>query len=276
MDEPLTPAKMALVTRPATRELHSANDEFQLLEALLTNRKKRRQRKAFLVHGVRSIEAAIASGWPLRALLVKEKADSRWVGELVDRGSAREVIRVAATLHDQLSQREEGAEVVALAEMMDRDLSSLPQPEGLPMVVAEGIQSPGNLGTILRSAQALGASGVVVTGHAADPYDPQTVRASTGALFTMPFAQAGSVKEVIAAAPARTVGLHPDGEVIDDVDLSGPLLLIAGTESTGLSRNALDACDALASIPMTASTGSLNVATAVSVALAEVARRRRL
>ena len=116
---------------------------------------------------------------------------------------------------------------------------------------------------------------MVVTGHAADPYDPQTIRASTGAIFSLPFSQAGSVRAVMDAIPARVVGLHPDGEVIDAVDLSAPLLLVAGTESTGLSRAALDGCDALASIPMTESTASLNVGTAVAIALAELARRQR-
>lgn len=261
---------------PETRDLRSANDEFQLLEALLTNRRKRRQQGVFLVHGVRSIDAAIAAGWPLRALLLRESASSRWATDLARSAPVAEVLTLPAVLHDRLSRKEEGAEVVALAEMQERDLGTLPRPDTEPVVVAEGIQGPGNLGTILRSAHALGAAAVVVTGHAADPYDPQTVRASTGALFTVPFASARSVGEVLAAVPARSVGLHPDGQSIDGVDLSAPLLLVAGTESTGLSATALESCDALASIPMTQPSASLNVGTAVAIALAEVGRRRRL
>ena len=262
------------MTAGAAKTLRSANAEFQLLEALLTNRRKRRQQGAFLVHGVRSIDTALDSRWPIRTLLVKESASSRWAHGLLERAPAKEVVRVADALLDRLSQRDEGTEVIAVAEMRDARLSPLELRDG-PVVVAEGVQSPGNLGTILRSAQALGAAAVVVTGHAADPYDPQTVRASTGALFTLPFAQAASLKAVMETLPLRAVGLHPDGEVIDGVDLSGPLLLVAGTESTGLSRSALETCDALASIPMTESTASLNVGTAVSVALAEIARRAR-
>ena len=258
----------------AARVLRSANDEFQLLEALLTNRRKRRQQGVFLVQGVRAIDSAIESGWPLRSLLVKESAGSRWARGLHDRAGAGEVIVMADALLDRLSQRDEGAEVVAVAEMGDRDVSDLKTNDG-PVVVAEGVQNPGNLGMILRSSRALGAAGVVVTGHAADLYDPQTIRASTGALFSLPFAQAASVAAVMDAMSVRTVGLHPDGDLIDDVDLSAPLLLVAGTESTGLSRAALAGCDALASIPMTESTASLNVGTAVAIALAEVARRRR-
>ena len=254
--------------------LRSANDEFQLLEALLTNRRKRHQQGVFLVHGVRSIDAAFESRWPMRSLLVKESARSSWASRLAEQAPVQEVVRVSDELLDRLSQRGEGAEVLAVAEMRDRDAAFLAPEEG-PIVVAEGVQSPGNLGMIMRSAKALGATGVIVTGHAADPYDPQTIRASTGALFSLPFVQTASVKAAMDAVPARAVGLHPDGDLIDDVDLSGPVLLVAGTEATGLSRAALDTCAALASIPMTESTASLNVGTAVAIALAEIARRRR-
>jgi TrmH family RNA methyltransferase len=263
------------VTGAALKTIRSANAEFQLLEALLGNRKKRKQRGEFLIHGVRPIETAIAAGWPLSALLVNGSATSRWARDLLERAPADEVIRVEGPLLDRLSDRADGAEVVAVGKMHDRDIASLPRDAVEPIVVAEAVQSPGNLGTILRSARALGAAGVISTGHAADLYDPQSVRASTGALFTVPFATAASVKDAMAAIPVRTVGLHPDGDVIDHVDLAGPLLLVAGTESTGLSRRALESCDALASIPMTEPAGSLNVSTAVAVALAEAARRRR-
>lgn len=257
-----------------TRTLRSANDEYQLLLALLTNRTKRHRQGRFLVHGVRSINLAMTSGWPIASLLVSDTATSRWAQDLLAAAAVPEIIRMADHLLAELSQREEGAEVVAVAETRKIDVAATDWGEG-PVVVAEAVQSPGNLGTILRSADALGATGAIVTGHAADPYDPQCVRASTGALFSVPFAAASSVAEVIDAVPGRAVGLHPDGDVLDDVDLSGRVLLLAGTESTGLSRKAIDACDALASIPMTGTTASLNVATAVSIALAEIARRRR-
>lgn len=201
-----------------TRTLRSANDEFQLLEALLTNRRKRKHQGAFLVHGVRSIEAALANGWPLRTVLLSEDASSRWALQVRQRTEA-EVVRVAAPLLERLSQREDSAEVVAVAERQEREVQSVPSRDARPIVVAEAIKSPGNLGTILRSSAALGAAAVVVTGHAADPYDPQAVRASAGALFSIPFALAPSVKDVMVEIERRTVGLHPDGEVIDGVDL---------------------------------------------------------
>ena len=265
---------MCGVAPPSQRTIHSANDEFQLLEALLTNRNKRRRQGRFLVHGVRAINAAVAAGWPLEAVLVSERATSAWAADLVERAPAAEVIRLPAALLDLLSQREDGAEAVVVAVLKESDAGSTVWGEG-PLVVAEEVKSPGNLGTIIRSADALGAGGVIVTGHAADLFDPACVRASTGALFSLPTATAASVGEVVDGIARRVVGLDPGGEVVDDVDLAGPLMLVAGTESTGLSRKAKDRCDVLASIPMLHRAASLNVGTAVAIALAEIARRRR-
>ena len=259
-----------------SRSLRSANDEYQLLRALLTNRTKRHRQRRFLVQGVRSINLALSTGWPMSALLVSESARSRWATDIAERANARELIKMPQPLIDELSQREDGAEVVGVAELKDQPLSILSGARDGVVVVAEAIQSPGNLGMIIRTADALGAAAVVVTGHAADPYDPVAVRASTGALFSVPVVEAKSVAEVLAlTAGVRVVGLHPTGEPIDAVELSGGLVLIAGTESTGLSRKAMDQCDALAAIPMSGTTGSLNVGSAVAIALAEVGRRRR-
>lgn len=264
------------MARDDQRSIRTANAEFQLLRALLSNRNKRHRQRRFLVHGVRSIDLAVKEAWPLEALLVSERASSRWADELVERcGRAGvAIVRVESGLLDELSERVDGSEIVAVARTVDRVVREVGDFDG-PVIVAEAIKSPGNLGMILRSADALGAAGVVVTGHTADPYDPQCVRASTGAVFVVPFASAPSVSRVREVLDRRMVGLHPDGEVIDNVDLDGPLVLVAGTESSGLSHPALEVCDALASIPMAGNTASLNVGAAVAVVLAEVARRAR-
>ena len=264
----------AAVAVAKQRTIRTANDEFQLLSALLTNRNKRYRQGRFLVQGVRNINAAIAAGWPIEAVLMSDSATSAWAGELAAKARPREVIRMPAALLDELSEREDGAEAVLVATAPGAALSEVAWREG-PIVVAEGIKGPGNLGTILRSADALGAGGVIVTGHAADPYDPVCVRASTGALFVVPHAVGASVAAVIADIRRVAVGLDPDGEPIDEAEFPRDALLIAGTESTGLSAKARELCEMLVSIPMAGATASLNVATATSIALAEIARRRR-
>jgi 23S rRNA (uridine2479-2'-O)-methyltransferase len=150
-------------------------------------------------------------------------------------------------------------------------------------VVFDRPASPGNLGTLIRSADAFGASGVIVTGHAADVYDPRSVRASTGSLFSLPVVRVPSHRPVLDWAGAlragglgvSVVGTDEHGAVdVADVDFTRPTLLVVGNETAGLSAAWRDACDQLARIPMLGMASSLNAAMAASIALYESARQR--
>jgi TrmH family RNA methyltransferase len=150
-------------------------------------------------------------------------------------------------------------------------------------VVFDRPASPGNIGTLVRSADAFGASGVIVSGHAADVYDPRSVRASTGSLFSVPVVRVPSHRAVLDWADAvrasgtgvRLVGTDEHGDVdVADVDLTLPTMLLVGNEAAGLSVAWREACDDLARIPMLGAASSLNAATAASVVLYESARQR--
>jgi TrmH family RNA methyltransferase len=138
--------------------------------------------------------------------------------------------------------------------------------------------SPGNIGTLIRSADAFGAHGVIVTGHAADPYDPKSVRASTGSLLAVPVVRAASHADVAGWARAQgaaVIGTDEKGESdIAGVDLSGPAVLVIGNEATGLTAAWRQACDVIARIPITGAASSLNAAGAATVVLYEAARQR--
>src|SRR5581483_5392493 len=124
--------------------------------------------------------------------------------------------------------------------------------------------SPGNIGTVIRSADAFGASGVVVTGHAADPYDPKAVRASTGSLFAVPVVRVPAPRTVIdwaRSAVMRIIGSDEAGTVdIDACDLRG--LIVIGNETRGMSAAWFAACDDVARIPIGGAASSLNAASA--------------
>jgi tRNA G18 (ribose-2'-O)-methylase SpoU len=150
-------------------------------------------------------------------------------------------------------------------------------------VVFDRPASPGNIGSIIRSADAFGADGVIVTGHAADVYDPRSVRASTGSLFGVPAVRVPSHREVMAWAaerrargcPLRIVGTDEHGEAdLFDFDLAGPTLLLIGNETKGLSTAWREACDHMVRIPMTGTASSLNAANAATAVLYEAARQR--
>ena len=252
--------------------MSSRNAAFQQWQALLTNRAKRQRAGEFLVQGVRPVTLAVEHGWTVRTLLHPPGEVSRWARELMSTVDA-ERVEVAPELLAELADKE-SAELVAVVALPPDRLDRIP----LDLVVVfDRPATPGNIGTLVRSADAFCASGVVVTGHAADPYDPRAVRASTGSLFALPVVRVPSHREVLAwAAGAQVVGTDEHGTVdVADHDLTGPTLLLVGNETAGLSAAWREAAGIVVRIPITGAASSLNAAAAGTVVLYEAARQRR-
>lgn len=253
------------------------NARFQQWEALLHNRTKRHRQGEFLVQGVRPITLAVEHGWTVRALISDGRPRmSTWASELWESSTADQVV-MAPELVAELGEKDEPSEILAVVEMPPDSLDRL-DPTGLTVVFDRPTQ-PGNLGTLARSADAFGAAALVVTGHAADPYDPRAVRSSTGSMFALTVVRAPSHREVLEWAQPhgiRTVGTDETGHVdVREADLTGPLLIVVGNETTGMTAGWREACDQLVSIPMAGSASSLNAATAASIVLEEAFRQRR-
>jgi tRNA G18 (ribose-2'-O)-methylase SpoU len=143
-------------------------------------------------------------------------------------------------------------------------------------VVFDRPSTPGNIGTLVRSADAFGAHGVIVTGHAADPYDPRAVRASTGSLFALPVVRVPGHREVLDwAGRAQLVATDEDGDTdLADADLRGPTVVLIGNETTGLTAAWRESAQRTVRIPITGAASSLNAAVAGTVVLYEAARQR--
>jgi TrmH family RNA methyltransferase len=264
------------------RQILSANAEFQLALALLDNRKQRRRQRRFAVQSVAAIDQARAAGWRFDSLWTPAgKRLSSWAQELLAEAGADTHVELAPDLFAQLSGKSTPGELIALLELPSDELERLPAAAAPLLVVCDRPASPGNLGSIVRSAEAFGADAVLVTGHAADPYDPQAVRASLGALFTVPVLSHGSprglAEELRARWPAlRLVGTSARGDLLlGDADLRGAAALVFGNEATGLSDAWKELCDALVAIPIHGAVGSLNLAAAAAIVLAEADRQRR-
>ena len=178
--------------------ISSRNARFQQWEALLGNRGKRQRAGEFLVQGVRPITLAARFGWPFRALLYDaDRALSGWARDLLRDVPAVQVA-MAPDLLAELGEKGEGPpELLAVVEMPNDDLHRIPAGPSFLGVVLDRPASPGNVGSIIRSADAFGADGIIVTGHAADVYDPRTIRASTGSLFARPVVRCPSHREVL-------------------------------------------------------------------------------
>jgi TrmH family RNA methyltransferase len=175
----------------------------------------------------------------------------------------------------ELGEKDE-QELIAVVGLPEDRLDRIPSAPDQLVVVFDRPATPGNIGTLIRSADAFGAHGVIVTGHAADPYDPRAVRASTGSLFAIPVVRVPSHREVLDWATARIVATDERGETdVSEADLTGPTVVLIGNETSGLSAAWRDAADQTVRIPIAGAASSLNAATAGTVVLYEAARQRR-
>jgi 23S rRNA (uridine2479-2'-O)-methyltransferase len=265
---------------PRSPLITSRNAAFQQWQALLSNRAKRQRAGQFLIQGVRPITQAVRHGWPIDVLIYDMvRPLSRWAADMLAASGARGVAMAPELLRELGEKDEDAPELVAVAAMPPDDFARIPDIPGLLVVAFDRPASPGNIGTLVRSADAFGAHGVIVTGHAADPYDPKSVRASTGSLFTVPVIRASSHVAVLTwarASAAAIIGTDEKGAVdIADVDLAGPAVIVVGNEATGLSASWREGCDVVARIPIAGAASSLNAATAATLFLYEAARQRR-
>jgi TrmH family RNA methyltransferase len=274
----------------AHQRVASRNARFQQWQTLLTNRQKRTRAGRFFVQGVRPLTLAAEQGWDIEELLVDaDRRLSRWAEEFISAVAAAdaEIVALPSDLLAELGEKDQetAPELLAVVAMPPDDLSRIPLTGDFLGVAFDRPAQPGNLGTLIRSADAFGADGVVVTGHAADVYDPRTVRASTGSLFALPVVRSTSHRELaawVAAQRARGCPImiagtdeHGDRDVFD-VDFTQPTLLLVGNEAAGLSGGWHELCDLTVSIPMTGAASSLNAATAATAILYEIARQRIL
>ena len=193
-----------------------------------------------------------------RALVVHETSDAV-LRSLQDAHAPQPVLAVV--------RREE----IGLSRCLNAD-----EPSRL-LVVLHGIQDPGNLGAILRSADAAGAGAALVSGETADPYHPRSVRASMGSIFRLPpvAADADSLPSALRERGIRCIGTDPrEGRAYSDVDLRGSVALFLGRESRGLPPDLAQGLDLLVTIPMREGVESLSVGAAAAVLLFEAARQR--
>ena len=267
--------------------LYTKNDIYQTLETLKTNRNKRYRQNCFLVEGVRSLKEARQNGWRFRSLLYDPSDLSGWAKDMIREVPTEVNYALTKELMRDLSGKEDTSELMAVIEMRE-DV-----PEGITfrgdpfLVLFDRPSNKGNLGTLIRSCDALGADALVLTGHAVDLYDPDVVVSAMGSFFNLPVIRLKDnerlyawVEELKKKYPSfRVVGTTAHREYpIDRAELSGPLLLMIGNETMGLNKAFKEYCDTLVTIPMaeTSYASSFNVSCAASIMMYEVTRQRRL
>ena len=249
----------------------------------LRRRRARDRERAFLIEGYRELLRAVEAGLPLEAVYhcpefylgSNEPALLERAGDACGALS----IETSAAVFAKLSYRDRPDGLLAVAPLPAWTLECLPAPgpESL-YVVATAIEKPGNLGTLLRSADAVGAAGVIACDPVTDLFNPNVVRASVGTLFTVPAAQAdaAATRRWLDAHGVRSVVTTPAAErCYTDHDLTGALAIVLGSEQFGLDAAWFDGRHGAVSIPMLGHADSINVAMAGTALLFEALRQRR-
>jgi len=231
------------------------------------------------IEGLRVVEEAIRSGLRFRAIFFAESATNKAEKLLPQIGSHVETFLLPDKLFTSAVPSESPQGVAALVKLKDfslADLLSLAQSK--PLLAIAGIQDPGNLGTILRSAEAFEAAGVILGEGTVSPFNSKVVRASAGSLFRVPFVSAKleeSIPELRQHNFRMVATSSHKGTPLHEADLTPPLVLFIGGEGAGVPRDLLAKMDTIVAIPHSPKVESLNAGVAASILLYEASRQSR-
>ncbi|OIR06315.1 23S rRNA (uridine(2479)-2'-O)-methyltransferase [mine drainage metagenome] len=246
----------------------------------LRDRRPRDEAGVFLVEGYRQIRRALEKGVALTELYY---APSWFLGEnepaLIEQAAqaGARLFELSREAFAKVAYRERPDGLLAVAPQWRRTLDEIPLPAAPFLLVVEAIEKPGNLGTILRSADAAGCQAVIVCDPVTDLFNPNVVRASTGVLFSVPCVveESPRVLEWLRSKGIRTIATTPGAtQLYSAADLTGPLAVVMGSEQYGLSEFWLKNADLPVRIPMAGQADSLNVAMATIITLFEAVRQR--
>lgn len=257
----------------------------------LSEKKARRESGLFRFDGIKLLGEAMSASVAIRQVFFNAEADGRAldfiesVREELERRGVR-LVAVSSAVFDKISEERAPEGIVTVAEIPTELCCIFASESDLPesnerILIAESLRDPANLGTIMRSAYALGIDRLVLTDDCAEIYSPKTIRAAMGAAFRMPTltVKGDSLTAFIGAlrASGRRVyatALYEDSLTLGEIELSARDCFVIGNEGHGLSKRAVEACDASVIIPMREDAESLNAAAAAAICIWETVRAR--
>ncbi len=250
------------------------------IRRLQADRAHRDARRAFFVEGVRNVAHAIEGGFPIETLVYSEKLLVVPIARRLVRDQCRAgtpTLRVSPEEFRQVSATPRASGVGAVVAQRWSPLHGTSPRAGLCWVVLEAVRSAGNLGSLIRSSEAIGGAGFILVGPQIDPFAPAVVRASMGALFRQTLIRTNeqSLRNWVRRHRCRVIGASPDGSAdLHRFDYPRPTILALGEERQGLTPPQRDLCSEFVRIPMVGAADSLNLAVAGSLLLYEVYRAR--
>jgi RNA methyltransferase, TrmH family len=243
---------------------------------LLQKPRVRREQGLLVLEGFKETERAHRAGYDFSSVFfVPEMIPDQEIGKFVSEQT--EVYSITPSLFQKIAYRENTFGAVAIAKQKGHGLDSLHLKANPLILVLESVEKPGNLGAVLRTADAAAVDAVIVCDAQTDIYNPNVIRSSIGCLFTVPLAVAGS-EEVISYLKTNRINIYctalTASKTYTEIDFSKPSAIVMGTEATGLSDRWLYASDQNIIIPMAGIADSLNVSTSAAIVTFEARRQR--
>jgi RNA methyltransferase, TrmH family len=241
--------------------------------------RERRKQNLMVIEGLREISRAQQSGFVLREIFVyRGLSDAKLLEETITLLDTCQIFEISFLVFEKLAYREGSEGVIAIAETKYLNTSNLVLSERPLLLILESVEKPGNLGAVMRTADAAGIDAVIICDPLTDLFNPNTIRSSVGCIFSVPVLTDTSdhiqhwlkQKGIIAYAAALSTKAIP----YHQLDYTSPTAFIMGTESTGLSDSWLKYCKSLVLIPMNGIADSLNVSVSAAILIYEAIRQR--
>ncbi|WP_417688108.1 TrmH family RNA methyltransferase [Roseibium sp.] len=249
------------------------------IKALVSQRKYRTQSGLFVAEGLKLATDALDAGWEVRYLVLGPDARDHPVAQkaaATAKARGALILEVNTAVLAAMTRKDNPQMVVGVYEQKLMPIDSIRPQDSTVWVALDRVRDPGNLGTIIRTVDAVGASGIILVGDCTDPFAVETVRATMGSLFHVPIVKTGKdrFKSLATAWPGTVAATHLKGSVdYRQPDYSEPVLLVMGNEQQGLEDDMAEVCKTLIRIPQVGEADSLNLAVATGISLYEIRRK---
>lgn len=259
-----------------------ASPQNALIKKMMQLKEKKKERVktgTFVLEGQRELEMAIDGNYQIDSIFFYPELFSlREVVSVIENSARKpELVEISKEVYQKLAYREKTEGVLAIARTKNHELSMLSLPNNPLILVAEAPEKPGNIGALLRTADAANLDAVIIANPKSDLYNSNIIRSSVGCVFTVPLAT-GKTSDIIAFLQDRNISIFAAAlsakAVYTKADFTGATALVVGTESTGLSDEWLSQADAQIIIPMEGSIDSMNVSVSAAILIFEAKRQR--
>ncbi len=260
-----------------------SNTQIKELVKLQKNARQRKKSKSFVVEGIKMTKEAAQHGKLQRVYISEMLHQQQWQGcaeqEISTEFGGVSVEIVSESIFKQISETVTPQGILGVVQMPEYSLEEILADERKSFLLLDDLRDPGNLGTILRTSEGAGMSGVILSKESVDLFNPKVVRSTMGAIFRVPFVYVEALSETIGTMKQKKISVYgtmmEGSQCYDQVDYNQPVGIVIGNEANGISQKVGDSLTGRIRIPMEGQLESLNAAVAAAVVMYEAARQRR-